>query len=251
MKTRTTKNIHGFTLLEVMIALVIFSVGLLGLAGLQSRGLQSNTVAQFRTLAIIEAYDMADRIRANPVGIADGNYDNLDSATPVAGSDCLNATCTPQQIADLDYFEWINQIQQSLPSGHGIVTGNGAGSQFMQRRPQRGSEVLYPGIPAVRMRMSPLYRQRGITIVELMIALVVSSIILIGVATVYTSSKRAYKIQEEMSRLQENARFGFEFMVRDIRMAHPTPCSTFKAAWAGSSTQHRPRPPAPTIPLLA
>ena len=73
--------------------------------------------------------------------------------------------------------------------------------------------------------MSSLYHQRGITIVELMIALVVSSIILIGVATVYTSSKRAYKIQEEMSRLQENARFGFEFMVRDIRMAGYSGCN--------------------------
>ncbi len=70
-----------------------------------------------------------------------------------------------------------------------------------------------------------MYRQRGITIVELMIALVVSSIILIGVATVYTSSKRAYKIQEEMSRLQENARFGFEFMVRDVRMAGYSGCN--------------------------
>ncbi len=59
----------------------------------------------------------------------------------------------------------------------------------------------------------------GVTLVELMIALVVSSIVLLGVATVYTSSKRAYKLQEEMSRLQENARFGFEFMVRDVRMA--------------------------------
>lgn len=60
---------------------------------------------------------------------------------------------------------------------------------------------------------------KGVSLVELMIALVVSSIVLIGVATVYTSSKRAYKIQEEMSRLQENARFGFDNMVRDIRMA--------------------------------
>jgi len=120
----------GFTLLEVMIALVIFSVGLLGLAGLQSRSLQSNTVAQFRTLAVIEAYDMADRIRANPVGVADGRYDNLDNPAPTAGSDCLTVACTPQQIAELDYFEWITQLQAQLPSGHGTVTGNGAGSQF-------------------------------------------------------------------------------------------------------------------------
>ncbi len=131
------KHIHthraqarGFTLLEVMIALVIFSVGLLGLAGLQSRSLQSNTTAQFRTMAVIEAYDMADRIRANPAGVANGNYDNLDTSTPTASSTCLTAACTPQEIAELDYFEWVTNLQSLLPSGYGTVTGNGAGSQF-------------------------------------------------------------------------------------------------------------------------
>ena len=43
---------------------------------------------------------------------------------------------------------------------------------------------------------------KGITLVELMVALVVSSIVLLGVATVYSSSKRSYKLQEEFSRLQ-------------------------------------------------
>ncbi len=71
----------------------------------------------------------------------------------------------------------------------------------------------------MKKTITSLRKQHGITLVELMIALVVSTIILFGVATVYTSSKRAYKVQEEMSRLQENARFGFELMVRDIRMA--------------------------------
>ncbi|HID48830.1 MAG TPA: type IV pilus modification protein PilV, partial [Chromatiales bacterium] len=76
----TPKPARGFTLLEVMIALVIFSIGLLGLAGLQARGLQSNTTAQYRTTAMILAYDMADRIRANSTGVAAGNYDDLDNA---------------------------------------------------------------------------------------------------------------------------------------------------------------------------
>ena len=64
---------RGFTLLEVMIALLIFSIGLLGLAGLQAGGLRSNNQAQLRTIAVIQAYDMADRIRANPRGVADGD----------------------------------------------------------------------------------------------------------------------------------------------------------------------------------
>lgn len=57
----------------------------------------------------------------------------------------------------------------------------------------------------------------GVTLIELMIALVVSSVVLLGVATVYFSSKRAYKVQEEMSRLQENVRFGFEEVTRELR----------------------------------
>jgi len=60
---------------------------------------------------------------------------------------------------------------------------------------------------------------QGITLVELMVALVISSIILLGVATVYSSSKRSYKIQEEFSRLQENTRFAFLQMTQEIRNA--------------------------------
>ncbi len=62
-------------------------------------------------------------------------------------------------------------------------------------------------------------RVRGVTLVELMIAMVISLIVMIGVATVYATSKRAYKVQEEMSRLQENARFAFEDLTRNLRQA--------------------------------
>ena len=62
-------------------------------------------------------------------------------------------------------------------------------------------------------------RSRGVTLVELMIAMVISTIVLLGVATVYSSTKRSYKVQEEMARLQENARYAFNVMSRDIRGA--------------------------------
>lgn len=118
----TPKPARGFTLLEVMIALVIFSIGLLGLAGLQARGLQSNTTAQYRTTAMILAYDMADRIRANSTGVAAGNYDDLDNASPTQG-DCINNACTAAQMAVYDYYEWRQSASNALPSGHGTVTG--------------------------------------------------------------------------------------------------------------------------------
>jgi len=112
---------QGFTLLEVMIALVIFSIGLLGLAGLQAGGLRSNTQAQFRTIATIQAYDMAERIRANPRGVADGDYNAFDDATPTA-EDCISAACTAAEMATYDYYEWELTTQDVLPSGHGVVT---------------------------------------------------------------------------------------------------------------------------------
>jgi len=118
---------RGFTLLEVMIAMVIFSIGMLGLAGLQARGLQSNTTAQYRTIATIQAYDMADRIRANARGITDGDYDAIGTNIPAAVN-CISGTCTAAQMAQFDHFEWNTTNGNVMPSGRGsvdIVVGTG------------------------------------------------------------------------------------------------------------------------------
>lgn len=130
---RNNTRQQGFTLLEVMIALVIFSIGLLGLAGLQAGGLRSNTQAQLRTIATIQAYDMAERIRSNLRGVEDGDYNAFDDTTPTAG-DCISNTCSPAQMATYDYYEWETMTQRVLPSGHGIVSsalvGGGATRLF-------------------------------------------------------------------------------------------------------------------------
>ena len=122
----------GFTLLEVMIALVIFSIGLLGLAGLQAGGLRSNTQAQLRTIATIQAYDMAERIRSNPRGVEDGDYNAFDDTNPTAQS-CItlikndSPVCTAQEMATYDYYEWELTTQSVLPSGHGTITSASVG----------------------------------------------------------------------------------------------------------------------------
>jgi type IV pilus assembly protein PilV len=72
---------NGFTLLEVLIALVIFSFGLLALAALMAKGLQYNTSALHRSYASTQAYDIADRMRANRLGITAGNYDSIPSGS--------------------------------------------------------------------------------------------------------------------------------------------------------------------------
>jgi type IV pilus assembly protein PilW len=59
----------------------------------------------------------------------------------------------------------------------------------------------------------------GVTLIELMLAVAISAILLLGVGTLYGNSKRTYTVDEEFARLQENARFAMKYLVEDIRMA--------------------------------
>lgn len=119
----------GFTLLEVMVALLVFSIGLLGLAGLQASSLQNNKTADLRSIAIIEAHDMADRIRANGRGKS-GDYDAIATGVPAPGTNCITtASCTsPTLIKNWDNYEWQTTLSTSLPSGRGTVTRNPSGT---------------------------------------------------------------------------------------------------------------------------
>ena len=65
----------------------------------------------------------------------------------------------------------------------------------------------------------PLYKQQGLTLIELMVALVISLLILAGLFTVYQSNNRAYRISDGLVRVQESGRFAIDFIVRDLRMA--------------------------------
>ncbi len=110
---------HGFTLFEVLIAIVILSIGLLGLAGLQATSLRNNQDALMRSQEALLAYDMIDRMRANMPAVTAGDY-HLPTATQ--DTDCTTTTgCTPAEMADHDYFEWNTAIQAALPGGEGVV----------------------------------------------------------------------------------------------------------------------------------
>jgi type IV pilus assembly protein PilV len=71
MKTFSFASSHrqrGFSLLEVLISVLIFSIGLMGLAGLQVVGMKANQNALLRSIASEAAYDMLDQLRAQPKG---------------------------------------------------------------------------------------------------------------------------------------------------------------------------------------
>jgi type IV pilus assembly protein PilV len=116
----TVKRQLAFTLLEVMIALVIFSIGLLGLAGLQSAGIRNNQISYSRTVAQQLVYDMSDRIRNN-------RNVNYAAEAPVA-NDCVNGTCVDAALAAFDLFEWnamINDPNSPLKNAVGFIEDNG------------------------------------------------------------------------------------------------------------------------------
>ena len=111
----------GFSLIEVLIALVIMSVGMLGIASLYVQSMQAGRTSLLRHNAVTLASDVADRIRANPNGGA--NYQN-----PGADSGCVatGADCTATEMAAHDVFLWRQQAQDSLPAGDVEITYNDA-----------------------------------------------------------------------------------------------------------------------------
>jgi type IV pilus assembly protein PilV len=111
----------GFTLVEVLVAVVVLAIGLLGMAGLQVAGLHYNHNAYLRAQATLLASDIAERMKANPVGVQAGNYDNPTAAGTQA-DDCLTTTgCAAAAMAGHDFYEWNNALSTRLPNGKGVV----------------------------------------------------------------------------------------------------------------------------------
>ena len=121
MNPQSRTNQHGFSLVESMVALVVLSVGMIGIAALHGQGLSAGRTAQYRTQAVNLVADMADRIRVNR--IAQANYGNAaanNGCDPQTGG----ATCTPTMMAAHDLFVWNQQVQQILPNGQSQILVN-------------------------------------------------------------------------------------------------------------------------------
>jgi len=113
---------HGFSLIEVLIALIIMSVGMLGIAGLYVQSMQAGRTSMFSHHAVTLAGDVADRIRANPTaGIA---Y----AAGAGANNNCVasGASCDVGQMAANDIDIWQRQAADVLPNGQVAVVYNDA-----------------------------------------------------------------------------------------------------------------------------
>jgi len=115
-----TKSSSGFTLIEILIAIVIVSIGLLAYAGLQVNGLKQTHAALLRSQAAISTHDMADRLRANLPGALAGGYRTLQTAS-LPMPNCSTG-CIPFDLAVHDLKTWQNLLTQYLPLASGVVS---------------------------------------------------------------------------------------------------------------------------------
>lgn len=110
----------GFTLLEALVTIVVVSIGLLGILGLQTVSIANTQSSAARSTATIAADNLADRMRVNAGAARDGDYESIPSSEPSA---CTTASpCDPEAMAARDLWEWNQGLGDVLPRGAGDVS---------------------------------------------------------------------------------------------------------------------------------
>lgn len=100
-------RMQGVGLIEVLIAVLVLAVGLLGIAAMQATALRNSQSALERSIAVTQSYAILDAMRANQAVASIGGYD-------------LGMTCAPPAtgtLAQTDLHDWITGLQASLGAG--------------------------------------------------------------------------------------------------------------------------------------
>lgn len=118
-------KMSGFTLFEVLIAMVILAIGTVALMTLQLHGMRSNRQSAYQSEALIMATELADIMRANPPRSGQPNpyrftFNAAGSTTP-APKQCYTEVCTPPEFAAFSISEWQQRLQQAFPEARAVV----------------------------------------------------------------------------------------------------------------------------------
>lgn len=138
---------RGFSLIEVLITVLLLAIGFLVAAKMQITSLSSSQSAQMQTNAMQISAEMMDKMRNNPVGVADGLYDGITTSS-VAPVTCPNSGCTPAQLASKDIFEW---------SAH-FIDLRGIGAGFQPSLP--GADINQPASASISQPVDGVYTIR-------------------------------------------------------------------------------------------
>ncbi|MEK8029395.1 type IV pilus modification protein PilV [Ideonella sp. DXS29W] len=132
MRRITVRRVRGVSLIEVLVAMLVVSFGVLALSGLMAAASRLGKTSEFRAVATLLASDMADRMRANKLGVNNGAYELLNAYEPPSDEPpdpvaCAKKTeCSPAELAAQDLAEWNQALYHSLPSAQGYVAADGS-----------------------------------------------------------------------------------------------------------------------------
>jgi type IV pilus assembly protein PilV len=132
-------NLHnkGFSLIEVLIAIFVLALGIIGAAGLQLTAIRTSQQSSFQTIGVQLVNELADQMRSNDVlmKLPDNanpflqiNYQSATDATPTVAKLCYTsaANCTTSDMANADIYEWLIRVKNSLPGGRVLVCRDSA-----------------------------------------------------------------------------------------------------------------------------
>jgi len=126
----------GFTLVEVLVALVVLGVGLLGVAKMVLSAVKADDSAYMRSQATQFAYGVLDLMRANQTAAIAGSYSYPDTrAVASPGVTCTSASCSTATLAQWDVYDWQNRLAAVVPAGYGAIT-------VTQNAPAAGSTLV-------------------------------------------------------------------------------------------------------------
>lgn len=107
-------------MIEVLITVLVLSVGLLGLGATQMLSLKNGNNANQTYFANLAGYDIAERMRINPIATEAGMYNATDVDDTRTSQSCAT-TCSTAQLANMDLFEWGQSLSANLPDGKGTI----------------------------------------------------------------------------------------------------------------------------------
>lgn len=131
----------GATFIEILVTLVIMSMGLFSAGIMSSRGIHMADEAMLHTQAVQLAQDMIDRRRVNNDGLA--AYATTFAVKPSAVSSCLAMNCSPSNLALADLVDWRDKFADSRPQGQGAVEVNGTTVRVSVRWQIGGDDRTY------------------------------------------------------------------------------------------------------------
>lgn len=148
-------------MLEVLIAVLVFSLGMIGLAGLLIFAIQSNHVGYLRTQATFLAHNMAARMSANPAGIWEGDYNKSVLAAGTAVTTTCATGCGPADLAAHDLQLWSQQVNTFLPKASGSISCNAAGLSVAPAGTQVDMRPPYGGTCTMTLKWNEARTDNG------------------------------------------------------------------------------------------